>query len=506
MDWSDGYVTDLGYTHGYYKELNPLLQSYSLAAGGREAPDIKKPFVKVELGCGYGLSALIEAATFPHAQIFALDFNANHITWAKRIAKEAQLDNVTFFDASFADLQNLPIPMSDFIGLHGVWSWINQDNRDVITDFLAARLQNGGVAMISYNALPGWSESQSLREIMMRKYRSTAGTTEARIKDALSFADAVSKIDGPFFNLHPGLRKTLEDLTKKSVRYMAHEYFNHDWHQFYHHQVANSLVRAKLSFAATCKPLENFERFCFTPEFIALLNQVAPSERETVKDIYLNRNFRYDLYGRGIEKGQIIATIDRIREMNFVLIDDNMKLDAAADKTLINSVKLKNSLLGPLLERLKAGPATGSELAVRDGVEVLQAAGLAEVITLLVEAKTISVGMPNDGIEARRKATHRLNTALIERFNFGEDVAFLASPVSGFGHNLNDVERLFLSAIYLGKPPAEHALKILDRLGRRVMRGSAPIESEADSLKELDNRLETFTVTMVPKLKRLGFL
>ncbi len=506
MDWSDGYVTDLGYTHGYYKELNPLLQSYSLAASGREGPDIKKPFVKVELGCGYGLSALIEAAVFPHAQIFALDFNPNHITWAKRIAKEAQLDNVTFFDSSFADLLKLPIPQSDFVGLHGVWSWINQDNRDAITDFLTARLQNGGVAMISYNTLPGWSELQSLREIMMRKYRSSAGNTETRIKEALSFTEAFAKIGGPFFNRHASLRKTLEDLAKKSIRYMAHEYFNLDWHLFYHHQVAESLMRAKLSFAGTCKPLENFERFCFPTEIIALLNQVAPSERETTKDLYLDRNFRYDLYGRGIEKGQIIATIDRLREMNFVLIDDDAKLDEASDKTQISSVKLKNALLRPLLDRLRQGPATGAELSTRNGAEVLSASALAEVLTLLIESKIISVGMPNEGAEARRKTTSRLNAALIERYNYGEDVAFLASPVSGFGHNLNDIERLFLTAILNGKNPVEHAFKTLSRLGRRVIRDNTPLQDDSESLKELSARLDTFTVATAPKLKRLGFL
>ncbi len=42
------------------------------------------------------------------------------------------------------------LPEFDFIGLHGIWSWISDENRGVIADFLRKRLAVGGVAYISY--------------------------------------------------------------------------------------------------------------------------------------------------------------------------------------------------------------------------------------------------------------------------------------------------------------------------------------------------------------------
>ena len=175
MDWAQGYVTEINYTRGYYRELNPLLQSFVLATTGRHPPSLRQPFTKVELGCGYGVSLLLEAAAHPHAQFYGIDINPNHISWAKHLAAEAQLDNVHFLEIGFADLLESSILELEFIGMHGVWSWVSQSNRDLIVDFLKRRLKSGGVAMISYNVLPGWSAHQGLRELLMRKFNATSG-------------------------------------------------------------------------------------------------------------------------------------------------------------------------------------------------------------------------------------------------------------------------------------------------------------------------------------------
>ena len=45
----------------------------------------------------------------------------------------------------------------DFVGLHGVWSWISNANRAAVVEFLRRKLKPGGVLYISYNASPGWA-------------------------------------------------------------------------------------------------------------------------------------------------------------------------------------------------------------------------------------------------------------------------------------------------------------------------------------------------------------
>jgi len=43
------------------------------------------------------------------------------------------------------------LPDFDYIGLHGIWSWISDENRQVIVDFIRKKLKVGGVLYISYN-------------------------------------------------------------------------------------------------------------------------------------------------------------------------------------------------------------------------------------------------------------------------------------------------------------------------------------------------------------------
>ena len=62
------------------------------------------------------------------------------------------------FDQAFAEFCARPdLPDFDFIGLHGIWSWISDENRAVIVDFIRRKLKVGGVLYISYNTQPGWA-------------------------------------------------------------------------------------------------------------------------------------------------------------------------------------------------------------------------------------------------------------------------------------------------------------------------------------------------------------
>ena len=57
------------------------------------------------------------------------------------------------------------LPEFDFIGLHGVWSWVSPENQKIIINFIRKKLKVGGVVYISYNTLPGWLQMIPLREL-----------------------------------------------------------------------------------------------------------------------------------------------------------------------------------------------------------------------------------------------------------------------------------------------------------------------------------------------------
>ena len=55
----------------------------------------------------------------------------------------------------------------DYVGLHGIWSWISDENRAVIVDFVRRKLKVGGVLYVSYNTQPGWAAMVPLRDLFV---------------------------------------------------------------------------------------------------------------------------------------------------------------------------------------------------------------------------------------------------------------------------------------------------------------------------------------------------
>ena len=142
-DWTSGYVADIGYTFGYYLELNPLRARLAFLNAGLLPPENG---VHCELGYGQGMSANIHAAASASTW-HANDFNPSQAGFAQSMAQasgaNAYLTDEAF--SEFCDREDLPV--FDSIGLHGIWSWINDENRAVIVDFIRRKLKVGGCAL-----------------------------------------------------------------------------------------------------------------------------------------------------------------------------------------------------------------------------------------------------------------------------------------------------------------------------------------------------------------------
>mgnify|MGYP000482275646 CR=1 FL=1 len=153
-EWHDGYVTELTYTQGYYRELSPLAMRFALQCAGFKAPPAQG-FNYCELGFGQGVSLNVHAAAHPDSRFWGNDFNPAHARHAGALAQAAGT-NLNVLEASFAELlQRTDLPQFDYIGLHGIWSWVSDENRAHLVEFCRRYLKSGGVLYISYNCLPG---------------------------------------------------------------------------------------------------------------------------------------------------------------------------------------------------------------------------------------------------------------------------------------------------------------------------------------------------------------
>lgn len=111
-------MADIGYTFGYYNELNPLRMRLAFLNAGLATPEVG---TACELGFGQGMSANLHAAGST-TQWWGTDFNPAQASFAQELAAISRAE-AKLYDQAFAEFcGRSDLPDFDYIGLHGIWS------------------------------------------------------------------------------------------------------------------------------------------------------------------------------------------------------------------------------------------------------------------------------------------------------------------------------------------------------------------------------------------------
>ncbi|SOD98793.1 methyltransferase regulatory domain-containing protein [Caenispirillum bisanense] len=506
-DWTYGYVSDIDYTHGFYRELAPAHLRFCLLSKGIRPPEIDGDFTYCELGFGQGVTLNVMAAANPRAQVWGTDFNPNHAAGARQLSHDGGVANSHFCDDSFEEfLARDDLPQFDMIVLHGIYSWISAENRAVIAAFLRRRLKVGGAVYISYNTLPGWAPVMPLRELMIQHAAGGRDGAAQRVDRALAFAKSLADDNAAYFGANPGVAPRLEKMVSMSRNYLAHEYFNRDWTPLYHADVVRELSDAKLTFAATANVIDLIDAVALTAKAQERLAEVSdPVFRETLRDFIVNQQFRRDLFTRGAVRMNAYEQAERLRALRIALV--------VPRKTIPNQVAfpigtsdLKAEVYAPLFDRLEKGPATIGEIAAGDpALAALPLAAMLQAVLVGVSQGWIAPCLDASGDGARRTSARRFNGAVLNRARTSADLTVLVSPVLGSGVPVDRITQLFLLARQEKQGDiAAFAWQILASQGQRLIREGATLESPEDNLAELRARAQTFTDGFLPVYEKLG--
>ena len=505
--WSSGYVSEITYTHGYYRELNPSLLRFAALVNGVRFPTGRLAYC--ELGCGQGVSTNLLAASNPDIDFYATDFNPAQINGAKALAAAAKTPNVAFYDTTFEDFADDPsLPAKfDVIAMHGIYSWISADSRRAIIDFIARKLNVGGIVYLSYNTYPGWAAAEPMRQLLYDHVQTSQGPILERLESALKFAEDVAS-KSAFFTANPIIKARLEDLKTKSRNYLAHEYLNDSFFPFYFRQVASDLAEAKLSFVGSAHVLDHIASINLTADQQNLLAaEKDPIRREGVRDYAVNQQFRKDLFGKGMLPHTANSRQQAWLETRFALsarIEDvSMTINGS-----LGEAKLQEAVYQPILEAFRAGPATLHEVIA--GHKVVAELGwqrVQEAVTVLVGADVLHPCLPAKGETARIKATTAFNAAVMEMAKDAGDITYLASPVTGGALSVSRFRQFFaLAQQQGGKTPedwAKAAWQILAAQGQQLVKEGKTLTAEQENIAELTAQAKEFQDKQLPILKTL---
>lgn len=511
--WSEGYNADIAYTHGVYRELAPDYLAYVCLLNAVRPPRTDRPFRYCELGCGQGMTLNILAATHPHATFVGVDFNPVHTAGARRLAEEAGLANAIFREQSFQEMAAEAAAEEDgfdFIVLHGVYSWIGRENRQAIVDILARRLKPGGIAYVSYNSLPGWAPLVPLQKMMMIHADAQSGRSDHRLGAALAFLDRLQSAGAAYFTANAAAGRHLDQIRPQNSHYLVHEYLNSFWEPLAHADVARDMERAKLVYACSATIPLNIDELSLSPEIRALVAEAAdPVLAETVRDFALNQVFRRDVFVRGIERLPVAAAAEELSRRRFTLAVPRDKAGLSVPIPLGGLAHAPDLGL-PILEALADGTPSLGEIVARPDLARHDFGTIARFLAMQVWVQNAQpvTAAPETG----RDGGDRLNRALAHRMRFDTGLLALASPVTGMGLMLDDLERLALAALLMGHPsdPESLAGSVSDglaRAGRSVLAEDGTTVTDPLAARA---RIAVVLAELLPKMlpvwRRLGIL
>lgn len=488
-DWTSGYVADIEYTYGYYSELNPTRSRLALLKNGISCPDYG---TACELGFGQGLSTNIHAAA-SSCDWYGTDFNPSQAGFAQELAKvsgtEAQL-----FDESFDEFCSRPdLPDFDFIGIHGIWSWISKENRDTIVEFIRRKLKVGGVVFVSYNTYPGWANFAPVRKLMTQHAEivGSEGTGIVnRIEGAMDFTDSLFKTNPNYLIANNSINDRLDKLKTQDRHYLAHEYFNRDWNPMYFADVANELEHAKIDYACSANYLLQLDNVNFTDDQIEFLKTVPNSTmQQSVRDFMHNTQFRQDLWVKGPRKLPALDQLELLRSEKVILAvhreDISLKFDCIRGEANLNA-DIYDALLS-VLDDYEIH--TIGEIADRTNEKGLNLGQVVEcVITLAHRSEILSVrhgAIEQDSLDSSAK----LNAYLMNLSRSNALQGHLASPLIGGGVAVSRVEQLMIAAYLRGqKAPeamANDVWSILSSQNQKILKDGKPLHTEKENVQRL---------------------
>lgn len=458
---TESYRVTVPYAWGYQAELNPLRARLVLLRAGIRPPAVG---TACELGYGQGASLAIHAAASPVAW-YGTDFNSVHAAAARRLVAASGAE-ASVSDEPFARYcARSDLPDYDFIGLHGVWSWIADADRDAILRFVHTKLRPGGVLYLGYNALPGWAGFLPVRELLVEHAEASGGLGAGivdHVGEAMAFVDRLLATGPALARDNPALAGMLAALGRQDAGALAHELFNRDWQPMSFGTVARRLGPLGLVHAGAADLSDIVDRLDMSAAQRRLIDELAdPVLRQLARDAIFNKRFRRDYW---VKDPQPLSAAER----DSAILDEQV-IATTAVTTLPRSLRaaltlqpdgpdagMVSAVLGSLVERR---PHRLADIAVGLNGGSVAPRALLDAVMFLAAQGLVESAQDEETVSAMKHRTDRLNRHLLgDKSLDAVDIA-LASPVTGGGVALSSEERRCLRALGRSEPTTDPTVR-----------------------------------------------
>lgn len=264
---------------------------------GLQPADVRTSRI-LEIGCASGGNIIPMADQYPQSQCLGIDLSSRQIADGERTIRETGLANVELKACDVTQFEPEPGAF-DYIICHGVFSWVEPRVQEQILKVCQTGLSPNGVALISYNALPGWHLRGVIRGIMKWRADQFEGVTEklTQSREMLNFVSGVLAGDSSPYGAW--IRSEVEAVTRAEDSYIFHEHLEETNRPFYFTEFMELAGRFQLKYVAEAD-FGSMSLDGFTDVVSAAVRSSTRSliETEQLVDFLRQRMFRQTILAR----------------------------------------------------------------------------------------------------------------------------------------------------------------------------------------------------------------
>ena len=186
----------------------------------------------LELGCSDGANLLRFSETYPKSFTLGVDLSKVEIEQGTKQIKKLNLKNIELKTMSLTDLDE-SYGKFDYIICHGVFSWVPDFVQEGTFEVTKKLLSKNGLAFISYNALPGWNEQSTVKELMLYHASNFSNTQERVTQARASLAFLNDALKGQNTAYAGFMQDATDHIAKEADHYIRHEYLADENKAFY---------------------------------------------------------------------------------------------------------------------------------------------------------------------------------------------------------------------------------------------------------------------------------
>jgi len=312
----------------------------------------------LEIGCNEGANLIPMAYAIPTSEFVGFDLARLPIERGQQRIRELGLTNVRIFASDLLEV-GVELGQFDYIIAHGVYAWVPEPVRDRLLALCGELLAANGIAVVSYNVLPGGHLRKMLREMMLR-YVEGIEDPLRRVTESLAFLRflAESRPEGDAYRMV--IEEQLRNMEKRTPEATYHDEFADAYHPVLFTEFAAHAAKHGLQYLSEAE-LPPPTDPCYRAEVRSALQSAAGFDivkQEQLLDFMRARAYRETLLCREEHRVSRDFSAEQLRKLLFASQATSAPAEApgAMVFTLPGGIRMESNHAGAiaLLETLGA--------------------------------------------------------------------------------------------------------------------------------------------------------